>query len=1297
MKNKIICLFVLLCVALSAVNVEAYDKDTIFVRTDTGVNSPPIKYGNNSIGWSDYVSAIYYGTNSADSSEKYYIYCADPGLAAWTNMKVDHILMGSDSTTKAEDYGILKILQNGLWDYDGNPAGSQKQYSITSAAIRMYVNAILGWNFRHTSNNVFPSYVRTTYDWVSADSEMVEYYTKITGKEVKYIYKNFYASKPSVYFKYTDASEEAAAKALLKAGMAATVDYLDGNVNIPEYSVITSGGTNATDTGSRYERMVVVSISLKNFSDPASSYFYYKGAENASSGATVEEIGYSFEYSEDANDFSANGLLSNSQNLIDMFNSNNKETIYIAYNVSVPNDDSLCNATFDVKYEYRDQALLNGAMLFPSSDAGKDYTDGQRFLLYSDKPISDAHNISVKMCNTACDPGLGLPQICEDESTPDADGNVEYEFREGYKDDTGFNVKCILENTDSANNSYKLVDGTYAGIVASNPYCSIYCKEDYLFKAPYKRDVDNGRYFKISMSMKGQQDCYSTKMNETAFNEDIIKAQIAVAEAFNEWQMNKELMDAYNAGGTYGLVDTGDDAECYKRTCNWETLTQAEILAGETPSCISGSTTVDSTDIKKFSFNKTYYKVDSNGAWSYDDKPASPQTFGKMTDGNRGTCNSSCSVTDYEACTKVTAEEDFKDYIESNGIADVLKKAKEDLENAIEKLKQTIDLYNACMADDSYEGYSDKFSTGTTWEMIYNYDPIIKYSYDEPNSEGYSGTKWIEQAQGLSCGDETCDVMVPLEEEIKAEKCSDEDIELERCTEVTSVNPIFNEGISVPTTEYCVDGSLNVTTYECSGSYGINFSTYQGYNKKKYFNCTISLDNETFTCKEEEYYVTELDYIHRIATSSGKYDTPRVYYSLVPSGEIKVSSVKVENSYLIDGLPVGADTPAGSYFYILSIDNLGQYYSSQKLGRIFGDDSTSLTTVDRLEREQTINNDELKGNEYACLYTVGQSCTDENGVVHDSDECPAGQDWNTCKKTLCPGGDKQYCVKEAESFYVCSTMYYDEGTCVPQDSRDQAISASDENYNCCPNCTIKCVGNCIYDVDRYNPTTGNLNLDFRPITPSIINPNDRQLGYNWDKQNPANVLVAQKAGNTISEIEARAKLEPTTATEEQLKAVEDYTLKVKMTPDMVTWIRNYNESNKENGSYNNQTLNCHDYSLPNITDETSCLTKGYNWIGEEESGKCVMANAFCYSEFITELDDAYDSQVDAPKRAEAIADANANWQTYQSVFLTLPNRGDAVPAGKEYEIITNDYWTIYKYTTLDINGDLIPDIGPAWK
>jgi hypothetical protein len=99
--------------------------------------------------------------------------------------------------------------------------------------------------------------------------------------------------------------------------------------------------------------------------------------------------------------------------------------------------------------------------------------------------------------------------------------------------------------------------------------------------------------------------------------------------------------------------------------------------------------------------------------------------------------------------------------------------------------------------------------------------------------------------------------------------------------------------------------------------------------------------------------------------------------------------------------------------------------------------------------------------------------------------------------------------------------------------------------------------------------------------------------------------------------------------------------------------------------------------------ESTCKGAGYSWSG----GVCIMPNVFCYSTFIDELQANFTEEVDAPKRQEAKNTAHENYNTY--VNPNLPNTGQT--------IVTNDYWTIYQYSNLDINSDGIPDIGPSWK
>ncbi|MBE6155902.1 MAG: hypothetical protein E7164_04015 [Firmicutes bacterium] len=1350
MKSKLKYLFVFLCFVASTITttVYAYDKDTPFLlekHDRTMVEG--LYYISNYTKENNHRNSIYSALNSLDNNEQFFIYCADPNIPAFNDLQVDHILMGAESRTKAEDYGILTILKHGKSVYTSSTLTMEEQidYEATSMAIRMFVNAILGWNYKHTTNAIFPTYIRTAYDNVMSDPEMQSAYQIITGEnDPNYIINRFgYGNVLTIGFKVRENATDAEitlqkAKELLKKGMLATAAYKKGEIVMPEVDVITAGGTNVDEDaiirdGDNliYERFIVASIDLKNFSegDPNLNYFYYLGTDNYSPGTEVQEIGVSLEYSENESSYSA-GLVSANTNIVEYLKSKDADRLYIGYKVKFTTDGAACGASFNVNYKYNDANLLTGAMLFPANDAGKDYTSGQRFMMYSSNPVEDSHTVNAKMCDSYCAPTFELPHICEDDVDPDKinpeDGTVEYEYREGFKADSYEIEKCILKNSDSASNSYKLVDTKYAGIVASNPYCTISCKEEYIFKVPYKINVDNGRYFRISMSIKGQQDCYSSKIDSEQYEKDIKEAQRNLVKYYNEWMKYYELVNN-------PLESTGEYDKCYAVSCQYEPVSPTTGYCGVRT--YWGSVT-GQQEKKQITFKGTYYVYDEATGRVYASSSAKPSAvkFGYVKENKFGSCsylNGVCDIVDNSnTCAFVKPEDEYAsnknrnfnatptasndvDYnimplgiyrdpiyvtpdptLNTESYEYKLEYFEEKLHTAIEKLKSIIDLYNGCIGDKDYEGVSDSYPY-PYWSMIYNYDPEITYSYDEPDPNDYDINKWIDEVKSISCEDQPCDQMIALEEKVYAEACDPDD---DKCQNVTKIKPIFaqDDSTEIPTTEYCMENDLNKQTYECSNALTSAASTYED---KTYFNCEFDSSNKTFSCSNNTYKVTKISYVHRAATAEGKYDTARVYYSMVPSGGIEVSPSKIVNGNLVDGLPVGLTTPPGTYYYTLTLNNIGTYFSNGELGRIFGTKSTSLSNVERLEREQTINGNELESNEYACTYSVSQTCEDASGVTHDSEECNADEDWNTCKKRLCPTAGS-YCVKEAESYYVCSSQYYDASTCTAYSSRDEAINNSQENYNCCPECSVLCVGNCVYDLTRYPDASGELNVEFRPITPSIINPNDRQMGYNWDSNNPVNVLVAQKAGNTISEIEERANLDIETATPEQLAAIDEYTLKVTMTPHMAQWIRNEeNEPSESTGLYNDDDLTCYDYTLPNQSlygDRETCSNSGYTW--DEDDNACKMANAFCYSNFITRLKEAFTTEVDAPKRDLALNNAHSNYVIYKNV-AALPHKGGSVGVNSiSYEIQTiNDYWTIYTYTNLDINGDKVPDIGPAWK
>lgn len=115
------------------------------------------------------------------------------------------------------------------------------------------------------------------------------------------------------------------------------------------------------------------------------------------------------------------------------------------------------------------------------------------------------------VCNTTVD----VPKDCSEFS--------EGEYENGKKATiTGpEKVKlCVINYSDSAktHNSRQLTKDTS---VNSNPYCKVYCKEDYSMTLPAGRYVISGRYFTLQMAVKGTKTCYTDDIKINEFNEDI--------------------------------------------------------------------------------------------------------------------------------------------------------------------------------------------------------------------------------------------------------------------------------------------------------------------------------------------------------------------------------------------------------------------------------------------------------------------------------------------------------------------------------------------------------------------------------------------------------------------------------------------------------------------------------------------------------------------------------------------------------------------------------------------------------
>lgn len=119
---------------------------------------------------------------------------------------------------------------------------------------------------------------------------------------------------------------------------------------------------------------------------------------------------------------------------------------------------------------------------------------------------------------------------------------------------------CILNSNDDAGNTYQMNDeqlkkDTLGG--GSNPYCSVWCKEDYKMEMPGAQYTTSGRYFELeNTKVHGTKSCYATnadknndepQINIEKYVEDIKKWQVEVVNRYNAYQLAKANVESAKA------------------------------------------------------------------------------------------------------------------------------------------------------------------------------------------------------------------------------------------------------------------------------------------------------------------------------------------------------------------------------------------------------------------------------------------------------------------------------------------------------------------------------------------------------------------------------------------------------------------------------------------------------------------------------------------------------------------------------------------------------------------------------
>lgn len=1303
MKKISKLLFIILIQCIFIIDINAVENGKVYNIQKSGSSS--------AFGFENYEKHT-----ASDGVKTVNAYCVDRSRSAPSTAKVTRVL-GTDKEKIKYDSAIITILKEGENGVD---------YESTFLALRIFVNTIdLSGDGNGGVDPTYQKELEAILNCFLTDSSFKDVYTSYTGKS-----PNVGACKSPV--KGEGNNKLGTVKEVLKKGLEAGVN---GNMDEGQNTVEKGPTSDVIKENGMVSKVVSVKANLAGIAKNT-DFFKYMGYEAENSNLQIELLGYSKTFISSKDGWNK---ITESSDGFDLSKIDGEEAyngdVYIGFLIqmesqddgsgNVDDEDAQCeNAKINVKFKYNGKDLA--AVLSNGSGLQVFYA----YIPETGDPIDLNFELYADLCDeTNCDPTSTLPNICEDGLEPDKEtGNVEYEFREAYNAESGkYNIKkCLLSKNskDKAGNEYKLKDNEYAAMVYDNPYCEVKCKEDYVFGVPYKKSTESGRYFQISVSLKGEQDCYTTKLDYKKYTEDIVKKQKEILDTYNIWLENYENYKQYQWTQADPMI------------CSQETCTPSYDKNGTFTGCDSSESGPYDYIYKVIHSDKfkcaTITEGDDKWTIDVDECTKYPKEFGKFK--NEKTCSASgnsCS-TSGECKVEKTAQKDWED--QKGAFEGAAQDAKQTLKQKMKELREIIDNYNSCAADHDYPNLQletdknmglgrDRENEVAYWDMVYRYMPSIQYSYEEPEP-GISSTRWISSVQGESCEHGmNCDYMYSpdavvigdsyaIEAMSTADKCVKVDsLEAIKDTPNLSQKPYCMASNSIndidddehPATWYC-DGTIDNEYELCNGSETsspIEYSdeyhwTVLDEDLDKGIEETVTISNKL---SNSTHKITKVDYVHKIASSGGIYKTERVYYTGHDDGDIKIEGTPEhdkENYDIVDGLPVGINTPTGIYYYKLSLNNFGTFYSDiSNNGRIYGTLQKSLST--RIRGTATSKNDDQIGtNEYACTYEVNQNvCVDSAGNKHYRSECDPNQDWDKCQAKICgatSGGP--YCVEKAEQYYKCSNTYYDE-SCekVGGGTREETLRAvgcqpgevCENNYNCCPNCTTVCVGICT--VTPPGGGENKPNYDFRPVSPGNLFPNDREVGFNWEPNGSVynNSLVARKAKDTIDEITARANniTSEETTPSSGIPKVEDYSLKVVMDTDMITKIREYNKTQE---SYNNDTMTCYDYQIDR--DEDGCKKAGYTWKKEGDSGKCVMANIFCYSSFVDDLADGkFGGEVDIK---------NKEGRTKAKEQFSKPYVSPGV-SNTDSLIVTNDYWTIYTFNTLDINGDGIPDVGPSWK
>ncbi len=1150
-------------------------------------------------------------------------YCIDPNVQAkgmGYTYEVSRLLLNPKDSTeiRTQDAGLIAIIANGANQYSNT--NDKTLYMATNIAVRAWVIGIYGNGLGNASS---------VSDGEAIASSLVNFGIDMASKHGDII--------PKIIPKYSACTGDSSTVKSCYLNKVKGYSWFKSNIKFSGTSSILSTAESLIEKA--FEAAQKEAEKDKNTTANVSAELTVNSVSDTEDNILVEftienlaEDGYvHVDQNVTCSDCAANGItiepgeygdgsnwnaLASDTNIAEFINK--KGVVYVRYVVKKESTEECKDSDFTLNYTVynpnaTEQEEYKGGMLYRNSGAN----ENQRFIIIHKTSSGGPSSDDTEPQEAA----LGGKITCMKEKEK-CDTVIESPICSNNKDEAVAKVtapedikKCIIDNKDDADNTYELTtEDAFNGI--ENNYCSIFCKEDYekIEFDPIIENVPCGGYFKLSAHVEGTKRCYTGSPNTDDY-------------AIDTKQYEADLKEQQQV-----VANNLTDSSKYQAwNAAWEAAKNNVQTVRNVSCTINGKSTVCG---QIYAYTLT---IPSYSTFNVNEKDGD-QVDTKNVAGTTVTFQTSCACsgstcpvcpgpTDYSSFVAGTNNLVWEDAVDGDNNVDG------DNQYIIHTLDEFIN--KATQGAGNAGTYNDTVNTAN--EEIVN---IIK-NYNACTTGWINDFKFghqleFEYSQYVSDGGYDISPQMPSYNDLFTNQTGEngnpanmltEDGELEEKSEIS-----ICLGDVDTKYETCSTGWITIEEEQRATNEKYNdVSVYQSVFEKQNISICGLDESGKASCKDEEVPLSKAKFVRKVVEKKQDYISPDDLLSQVGTTGYVTDSDTSSNPLIsfegIEGLPTSSANVGGGKT-VIRIYDLGEFYGDDKageLGRLIDfNEAKELSdgTVAKALGETWASGVAVgDAGEYICIYTTA------------------------CRPDDCP-----------ECEFIC------------EESPDDDIHCELEE---CPACDFTCV-NCLFNLD-------DLQVNNKVISPNEFASAGREMGYNWNVQTSLKALqlLSKKASVTINEITSSGETIYEYDSGDKTSSGSNLAFSLKMTPEVTSFIKEYNKEVDSSGMYKGQTVG-----------------KGYanntlKCYSDTEKG---FKNIYCFSTFIDELVSRYGSSItglnNRPSTSER--EGNPNGKNYWILWI---------PENSQYGV---DGGYVKQECTKDLEGypncHLTEQIGgPAWK